>query len=57
VSRGEQRMLLIRWTVGGKEWGNHFPVGSPPFPLERYRRWIRSIAALPLPFDAGTVAK
>lgn len=57
ASRGERRMILIRWTVGGEEFGNHALVGSPPFDLERYKGWIRRIAELPLGFDAATVAR
>jgi len=57
VSRGEQRMLLIRWTAGGEEFGNHSLIGSPPFDLERYKGWMNRIATLPLPFDAAAVAR
>ena len=55
------RLYLIRWEVGGCEFGNHYVAGYPPFSLERYRAWLEDIAALPGgplgAFDAATVAR
>lgn len=53
---GEQRLYLIAWEVDGREFGNHYLAGGPPFSLERYRAWLEAIAALPRVFDAGRVA-
>jgi len=53
----EQRLYLITWEVGGRTYGNHYLVGHPPIPLDRYRVWLDAIAALPRPFDPGRVAQ
>lgn len=53
----EHRLLLVRWSVDGTEYGNHYVAGTPPFSLENWREWLRQISALPQPFDADTVAR
>ena len=53
----DQRLYLIAWEVNGREFGNHYLAGWPPFSLERYRAWLQAIAALPRPFDPGQVAR
>jgi beta-mannosidase len=55
VSRSEQRLFLIEWTVGGATYGNHYLLGTPPFSLQRYRAWLERIAALPPAFNAAEV--
>ena len=58
ASRGAQRLFLIEWeTAEGERGGNHYLLGAPPFDLARYRRWLDRIAAIPIPFDAGSVGK
>lgn len=57
VSRGEQRLFLLRWTDEGRERGSHYLLGTPPFSLERYKAWLPAIAALPDGFDASAVAR
>lgn len=52
----DQRLYLITWQVDGQTYGSHYLAGYPPISLERYRRWLPAIAALPRPFDAATVA-
>jgi beta-mannosidase len=51
VSRGEQRLLLIRWKAGTESGVNHALVGTPPFDLDRYEAWLPLIAALDNGFD------
>ena len=57
VFRGEQRLFLISWEVGGERFGNHYLLGSPPFSLEKYEAWLRKIASLPRQFDPDEVGK
>jgi len=57
VFRGEQRLFLISWEVGGERFGNHYLLGSPPFSLEKYEVWLRKIASLPRQFDPDEVGK
>lgn len=47
---GEQRLLLLRWTVGGVEYGNHYITGFPPYRPAQMRDWLRKICTLPEPF-------
>jgi beta-mannosidase len=47
----DQKLYLIRWKVNDQEFGNHYLAGKPPFDLERYREWLKLIAALPQPFE------
>jgi hypothetical protein len=49
-------LFLINWEIGGESYGNHYLSGTPPVSLERYRACLPQIAALPHPFDAGSVA-
>ncbi|NLE43248.1 MAG: glycoside hydrolase family 2 [Chloroflexi bacterium] len=53
---GEQRLLLLEWTLDGERYGNHYVACHPPFSLDRYRVWLRSIARLPRSFEADDVA-
>jgi beta-mannosidase len=47
-SRDSGRMILIEWeVVGGQSSGSHYLEGTPPIPLERYRRWLEQIRQLP----------
>ena len=57
VSRGRQSLWLLEWTAGNLRGVNHALIGGPPFSLERYRAWLRAIAALEGAFDADEVAK
>jgi len=54
---GEQRLYLIEWQVDSESFGNHYLVGTPPFKLEGYMKWLKAIAALPQPFDSDQVAQ
>ena len=49
----EQRLYLIQWTAEGKDYGNHYLVGSPPLNLICYQSWLPKIAKLPQPFDVN----
>lgn len=57
ASWSDQRLFLIEWTLGGRTFGNHALLGTPPFSLERYRTWLGAIAALQPTFDATTVGR
>jgi beta-mannosidase len=57
VSHGEHRLFLIEWRVDGRARGNHYLLGKPPIPFERYRKWLRAIAALPAGFNPEEVAR
>jgi len=57
ISRGEQRLFLIEWTVGETSYGNHYLLGTPPFSLAKYRQWLDRIADLPMGFEAQEVGK
>ncbi len=54
---GDSRLYLIEWQVAEERFGNHHLAGQPPMSLERCRRWLTGISALPRPFDAGQVAR
>jgi beta-mannosidase len=56
ISRGRQSLWLLEWSVGDMKGVNHALIGMPPFSLERYRGWLRAIAALDGSFDAEQVA-
>lgn len=53
----DQKLYLITWEIAGERFGNHYLAGRPPFALERYRRWLAMIAALPRPFSAEAVGR
>ncbi|MCU0521817.1 MAG: glycoside hydrolase family 2 [Anaerolineae bacterium] len=57
VSRSDQKLLLIEWTVGDLTCGNHYLLGTPPLSLERYRGWLGKIAALQPAFVATDVGR
>lgn len=57
VSRGEQKCFLIEWTTDSRTYGNHYLHGMPPFDLDRYRRWLASIAELSETFRAERVGQ
>lgn len=57
VSHGEHRLFLLEWTLEGRKFGNHYLLGKPPIPLDRYREWLKHIAALPGGFDPQAVGK
>jgi beta-mannosidase len=57
VSRGRQSLWLLEWTAGEIRGVNHALIGGPPFSLERYRGWLRAIAALDGAFDPAQVAR
>lgn len=56
VSHGEHRLFLMEWVIDGRKLGNHYLLGKPPVPFERYREWLKAIAALPAGFDPQGVA-
>ena len=52
-----QRMILARWEVAGREFGNHYLTGGPSYSLAQYRAWLPALADLPRPFDSAAVAR
>lgn len=40
---GKQRMLLIEYRIGDKEYKNHYLSGKAPFKLEDYERWYKKL--------------
>ncbi|NLG26167.1 MAG: glycoside hydrolase family 2 [Clostridiales bacterium] len=57
VSHGDHRLFLIEWTIGGVRQVNHYVLGKPPLSFERYKGWLKQIAALDNAFNAGQVGK
>lgn len=57
ISHAAKRLLLIEWSVGGQNYGNHYLLGTPGFSLQDYRRWLHDIALLPDLFDVEAVGK
>jgi beta-mannosidase len=57
VSHSEQRLFLISWRLDGREYGNHYLLGSPPFSFSRYTAWLEQIAALAPTFSARDIGK
>lgn len=45
VLAGEQRLILIRWEIGGKAYFNHYITGYPHFDAARMKRWAARIDA------------
>ena len=40
ISHSDRKMLLIRWTMDGRTYGNHYLLGFPAFSLEKYKEWL-----------------
>ncbi len=55
--RGVQKLFLIEWEADGIRGVNHYLLGTPPFDLDRYRRWLPALAALDGSFDAARVGQ
>lgn len=47
VCPGEQRLILLEWTVNGKQYGNHFITGFPPYDPKKMKEWLEKIDRLP----------
>ena len=39
-ARKGQGMLLVKYTVDGKQFANHYLYGEPPYKLDDYKNWI-----------------
>ncbi len=46
ISQGEHRLFLIAWTISGEKYCNHYIHGNPPFSLDKYKTWLKSIDLL-----------
>jgi len=57
VHAGVPRLLILRWTVEGESFGNHYTHARPPVSFDRYRRWIEAIAAVDGAFDPDAAAR
>ena len=47
----DKKVYLLRWTVNGEEFGNHFLTGAPAYDPEDMKRWLEKIKALPMSFE------
>lgn len=47
VIGSEQRLYLLRWRCGEREYGNHYITGYPPYDPERMLTWAERIDRLP----------
>ena len=47
----DKRVFLIRFTVNGEEFGNHFLTGAPAYDPEDMKRWLEKIRLLPMSFE------
>ncbi|MBP3704085.1 MAG: hypothetical protein J6I98_01000, partial [Clostridia bacterium] len=47
----DKRMFLLRWTVNGEEFGNHFLTGAPAYDPEDMKRWLEAVRRLPMGFE------
>jgi len=52
VIPGTQEFLVMRWTVGGVPFANHYVAGYIPLDFARYRERLAVIESLPTPFRA-----
>jgi len=57
VFASEQRLFLIRWETGAGAGGSHYLLGVPAFSLERYKGWLKHIAAVMDDFNAESIGK
>ena len=48
---GEQKLYVLKYSVNGKEYANHFISGFPHFDPKRMLRWVEIIRSLPEEFD------
>ena len=46
-----KRVYLIRFTVNGEEFGNHFLTGAPTYDPADMKRWLEQIRRLPMGFE------
>ncbi|MBQ2956118.1 MAG: hypothetical protein IJE08_06630 [Clostridia bacterium] len=47
----DKKVYLIRFTVNGEEFGNHFLTGTPAYDPADMKKWLEKIRALPMPFE------
>jgi len=50
---GTQELFVMRWTVEGTQYANHYAAGYVPFDYAVYKRRLAVIEALPQPFRAA----
>ncbi|MBO4883697.1 MAG: glycoside hydrolase family 2 [Clostridia bacterium] len=48
---GTQKLYILRWTIDGVEYANHYLSGFPRFDAEKTLGYVDIIKALPEPFD------
>ena len=48
---GAQKLYILRWTVDGVEYANHYLSGFPRFDADRVLAYVDIIKALPEPFE------
>jgi len=47
----DKKVFLIRFTVNGEPFGNHFLAGAPAYDPEDMKRWLEQIRTLPMSFE------
>jgi beta-mannosidase len=50
---GTQEFFLMYWSVGAREYANHYAAGYIPLDLATYKRRLSKIQSLPVAFDAA----
>ena len=48
---GTQKLYILRWTVDGTEYANHYLAGFPHFDADQAFKYVEIIRALPEPFE------
>jgi len=48
---GAQKLYILRWTIDGREYANHYLAGFPHFRAEQVLKYVEIIRKLPEPFD------
>lgn len=57
VSQGEKKLILIEWEIGNVKSYNHYILGHVPADFNRYKDWLKIIAALDNSFDHDMIGK
>ncbi len=54
---GTQELFIMRWTLGGGQFANHYAAGYVPFDLSSYKKRLPIIESLPPAFRANDCVK
>ena len=50
---GKKELYILEWQTDDGQGANHYISGYPPFDLEEYAEWLRTISAITPAFDAN----